>query len=453
MLNKENLIKALKIIGDMLFVNLSFVIAFYIRYLGDIPEKNFSVYIELIPYITLFSLVLLYLYNLYANPLYQNTSDIFYSFIPVSIIITVFTTVLSYFVYAFAFPRSVLLIVVPVLILIMICWRYLYLAVEKSYMQPGKTAIIGEADGVERLLRNIEENTIGGYNIVSVLLREGNKLMKHPGCDFFQDITDISNIIDSLDVDIVLLANGLTEEEKKEFFYLSLEQDWSVILVPDFYEIMLSGAVLENIGEIPVYEVNLLNSYKTKLLKRGFDILFSLVVLLITLPLMLIVALLIKLDSQGPVFFKQSRVSREGKPFNVYKFRTMIDNAEARTGPVLSSENDARVTRVGRILRKTRIDELPQLINVLKGEMSLIGPRPERPFFVNQYEKKLPEYKYRHNVKSGITGMAQVYGYYSTDPQDKLRMDLLYANKSSFLLDLKIILQTIKVILMKKKSS
>src|SRR5690554_4098985 len=453
MLNKENLIKALKIIGDMLFVNLSFVIAFYIRYLGDIPEKNFSVYIELIPYITVSSLILLYLYNLYANPLHQNSSDIFYSFIPVSVIIAAFTTVLSYFVYAFAFPRSVLLIVIPVLILVMVCWRYLYLAVEKKYLQLGKAVIIGEAGGVEKLLKNIEENTIGGYDIVSVLIRNGDKLIEYPGCDSFRDITDIRNIIDSLDVDIVFLANGLTEKEKKEVFHISLEQDWSVILVPDFYEIMLSGAVLENIGEIPVYEVNLLNNHKTEMLKRGFDIVFSLLVLFITLPLMLFVALLIKLDSRGPVLFKQPRVSKEGSSFNVYKFRTMVDNAEARTGPVLSGENDRRITRIGRVLRKVRIDELPQLFNVLKGDMSLIGPRPERPFFVSQYEKKLSEYKYRHRVKSGITGMAQVYGYYSTDPQDKLRMDLLYANKSSFLLDLKIILQTIKVMLMKKKSS
>src|SRR5690554_2935822 len=138
MFKKNTLLKAIKVIGDILFINLAFLIAFYIRYLENIPQKNFAVYKDLIPYITLFSIVLFYLYNLYANPLNQNKADIFYSFIPVSIIIAVFTTVLSYFLYAFAFPRSVLLIVIPVLIFALLCWRYLYLLVEKRYFKASK---------------------------------------------------------------------------------------------------------------------------------------------------------------------------------------------------------------------------------------------------------------------------------------------------------------------------
>jgi exopolysaccharide biosynthesis polyprenyl glycosylphosphotransferase len=451
MFKKDILIKLIKIAGDIVFINFAFVIAFYIRYLGNIPEKNFSVYLGLIPYISIFSLVLFYLYDLYANPLHQNLSNIFYSFIPVSFMIAVFTTVISYFLYAFAFPRSVLLIVIPILIFVMLCWRYLFLYVEKAILKPGKAIIIGEIEGVNKLLDNIKENTIGSYNIVSVLVR-GKGAVNHPDYKF-SSFSDIRRIIEKKDLDVVFLANGLTEEEKKEIFYMSLDQDWNIILVPDFYEIMLSGAILENIGELPVYELGFLNKHKADLFKRIFDISFSLIILIITLPLMLIVAVIIRLESPGPVFYKQSRVGEQAKLINVYKFRTMINNAESMSGPVLSNENDRRITRVGRFLRRSRIDELPQLINVLKGEMSLIGPRPERPFFVEKLEKNLPEYKYRHKVKTGITGLAQVYGYYSTDPQDKLRMDLLYANKSSVLMDLKIILQTIKVMLMKKKSS
>jgi lipopolysaccharide/colanic/teichoic acid biosynthesis glycosyltransferase len=131
----------------------------------------------------------------------------------------------------------------------------------------------------------------------------------------------------------------------------------------------------------------------------------------------------------------------------------MVNNAEKKTGPVLASKNDSRVTKVGQILRKTRIDEIPQLINVVKGDMSLIGPRPERPHFVEQFENSIQDYKYRHRIKSGVTGLAQVFGYYSTDPEDKLRLDLLYANKASFVFDLKIALHTIKVMFMGHKAS
>ena len=139
----------------------------------------------------------------------------------------------------------------------------------------------------------------------------------------------------------------------------------------------------------------------------------------------------IKLTSPGPVFYTQKRVGRNNKVFQLYKFRTMINNAEARTGPVLSSEKDGRVTKVGRILRMTRIDEIPQLINVLKGDMSIVGPRPERPVFVEKYCKELPDYAYRHMINTGITGLAQVSGKYSTSPQDKLRYDLLYAKAAT----------------------
>jgi lipopolysaccharide/colanic/teichoic acid biosynthesis glycosyltransferase len=175
--------------------------------------------------------------------------------------------------------------------------------------------------------------------------------------------------------------------------------------------------------------------------------------LLITLPLTVPAVILIKLESRGPIIFAQERVSRFGQRFKVYKLRTMVQNAEKETGPVMTGENDSRVTKVGKILRKTRIDEIPQLYNVLKGDMSLIGPRPERPHFVEQFENKIPDYKYRHRIKCGVTGLAQIFGYYSTDPEDKLRLDLLYANKASFVFDMKIILHTIKVMIMSNKAS
>ena len=163
-------------------------------------------------------------------------------------------------------------------------------------------------------------------------------------------------------------------------------------------------------------------------------------------PLMLLSAIAIKLDDGGPVLFKQKRLTYHGKEFYVYKFRSMVVNAE-KAGPQLAKENDSRITRVGRILRKCRLDELPQLINILRGDMSGVGPRPERPELAEEYEKTMPEFEFRLQVKAGLTGYAQVTGLYDTLPYDKLKMDLMYIENYSIFLDLRIILMTLKTAL------
>jgi len=174
--------------------------------------------------------------------------------------------------------------------------------------------------------------------------------------------------------------------------------------------------------------------------KRLFDIFLASIGFILSLPLWLIIAIAIKLEDGGPIFYSQERVGKDGKIFRILKFRSMIPDAEKNTGAVWASENDPRVTKVGRILRATAMDELPQLLNILKGDMSFVGPRPERPEFVEQFIKKFPNYKKRFTVKPGLTGIAQIYGQYDTPPQHKLKYDLLYIKKQSFLLDLKLIL-------------
>jgi len=172
--------------------------------------------------------------------------------------------------------------------------------------------------------------------------------------------------------------------------------------------------------------------------------------LLISLPIFFIVPILIKLDSRGKIFFRQERIGEGEKIFNIYKFRTMYEDAEGKTGTVWSQRGDRRITRIGRFLRKWRIDELPQLYNVLKGDMSIVGPRPERPFFVETLKKQIPFYSERHYVKPGITGWAQVryeYGDSIEDAIEKLRYDLYYIKNQSLIFDLLIILETIKVII------
>lgn len=185
----------------------------------------------------------------------------------------------------------------------------------------------------------------------------------------------------------------------------------------------------------------------SEVLIRLFDITGSLAILILAFPAMALAAALIRITSTGPVFYRQVRVGRGGKLFTLYKFRTMVNDAEKHVGPVWASPDDARVTSVGRLLRRTRIDELPQLYNVLAGDMSLVGPRPERPFFVKQH-KALQGI--RLAVKPGITGLAQVRSYYNLKPDHKAKYDCLYVQKRSLILNIYILLLTIPVVLAKK---
>ena len=207
------------------------------------------------------------------------------------------------------------------------------------------------------------------------------------------------------------------------------------------------------VDDIPMQRVTrMLLTAEQRVLKRILDIAVAGTALIILSPVMLITAVMIKLDSKGPVLYSQERVGLYGKTFFVHKFRSMKQDAEAKCGPVLAAEGDPRITKFGRFMRATRLDELPQLFNVLKGEMSIVGPRPERPFFVKQFIAQKPEYDYRHNVKPGITGLAQIAGKYNTSAYDKLIYDLLYIQDVSVKTDLMIMLQTFKVLLTKSST-
>ena len=189
------------------------------------------------------------------------------------------------------------------------------------------------------------------------------------------------------------------------------------------------------------------------LLKRSVDVVCSLVILALTWPLMILTALLVRLDSPGPALFRQERVGADGKPFTLMKFRSMRADAEKETGPVWSSQGDPRITRFGRIMRKTRLDELPQLFNVLGGSMSLVGPRPERQHFIDELAVQIPYYNQRHIVKPGVTGWAQInypYGNTIEDALQKLQYDLFYIKYQSLLFDLSILLNTVKTVVLRK---
>ncbi len=268
------------------------------------------------------------------------------------------------------------------------------------------------------------------------------------------EVEDICKVLVNVEPEEVFVCSTLSQEQKARVVHACVDKDITVSLVPDLYEIMLARVRLKQVDDVPVFTIGHLSiSLEYMFLKRVTDIALSLLALVLTAPLCLLVGAAVKLDSRGPVLYRQKRLTLQGKPFYLYKFRTMVDGAERESGPVLATENDPRLTRVGRLIRAARIDEIPQLINVLKGDMSIVGPRPERPFFVNELVKEIPEYAYRMNIKSGITGLAQISGRYSTTAENKLKYDLLYTKSYSPARDLAILLQTIKVILMKDRAS
>lgn len=218
-----------------------------------------------------------------------------------------------------------------------------------------------------------------------------------------------------------------------------------VKVIPDIFELILLKSHVEELDGIPIVDVSHtpLTGWPS-LVKRVIDIAGSMVALVLFSPIMLLIALLIKSTSKGPVFFRQQRMGLDGKPFSMLKFRTMHQDAEKHTGPIFSSPGDPRKTRFGHFLRKSSLDELPQLFNVLRGDMSLVGPRPERPTFVEQFKRTIPQYMLRHKVKAGMTGWAQVNGWRGdTSIKKRIEFDIFYIENWSFSFDFKILWLTL----------
>lgn len=262
----------------------------------------------------------------------------------------------------------------------------------------------------------------------------------------YYDIALCKTRLDRYD-DTVLISSDLAMGDRSQIIEYCHKKDRKVYIMPSFYELFCAASTFHHVGEMPILQVKRLRQpLGYRICKRGLDLACAIIGLLCLWPLFLIIALAIKLDSPGPVLYVQERIGFNRVPFKILKFRTMHCDAEKYTGPILAAPNDPRVTGIGRLLRTARLDELPQLINVLSGQMSLVGPRPERPYFVARYLQQIPQYEYRFNVKPGITGLAQVYGRYDTSAADKLIYDLLYISKAGIMADVIILLRTIRVV-------
>ena len=242
-------------------------------------------------------------------------------------------------------------------------------------------------------------------------------------------------------------------ENKKRIFKECYDKGLLVFDVPSITDMLLASSDILHLVDTPILRINKYGPNEVeKIMKRFVDILGSLVLIILTSPIMLGTAIAIKAQDGGDVFYRQTRLTKDKKEFQIIKFRSMVMNAEKNTGVVLAKENDDRITKVGKFIRKTRFDELPQLINILKGEMSFVGPRPERPEIYDEICKTMPEFRYRLVVKAGLTGYAQIYGKYNTSLRDKLLLDLYYIENYSLIDDIKMLLLTLKIIFNKEST-
>ena len=264
------------------------------------------------------------------------------------------------------------------------------------------------------------------------------------------DIETISAAVDDYDA---VLINDVPSEKRNKILKVCFAKGKRVYITPKISDIIMRSTDMLAVFDTPlVLANNSTLSITERIIKRGFDIFFSAFCLVLLSPLMILVSLAIFLYDRGPVLYRQTRYTKDGKTFKILKFRSMIPNAEKDGVARLAADKDDRITPVGRFIRACRLDELPQFFNILAGDMSFVGPRPERPEIADEYVKELPEFAFRLKVKAGLTGYAQIFGKYNTTSYDKLKLDMIYVENCSLLMDLKLLLLTLKVIFIKEST-
>lgn len=426
---------ALIALGDLTMLHGSYLGAFWIRFLGQIPFYNLVAYVAIWPWLSLAGLGFHWLSGLY-DVRRKTWSETFYSLIPTALATVVGAMALSFFLRGFSFPRTVLLIGLSLHLLLSLGWRYLCWVVLRRLAGREGVLIVGGDDG-RALAGRISGKQPDVYELLGVIPPE-----------VLEEFLHESEAI----VDWAVICPSVGPGERAAVVFTCLAARIKVILVPGALDILMSTAKVVQLDDTPALWIGH-GLGRHRAFKAVMDTVLGGLLLLFSLPLLALVGLAVKLDSPlAPVFYTQERLGFRGRPFRLYKFRTMVPDAERETGPVLAGENDPRVTRVGRLLRRTRLDELPQLVNVIKGDMSLVGPRPERPQFVERFVEEIPEYASRLWVKSGLTGLAQTAGNYDTSPEDKLRHDLLYIYSMNPWIDLRILYDTLKTVLMSEKA-
>jgi exopolysaccharide biosynthesis polyprenyl glycosylphosphotransferase len=315
------------------------------------------------------------------------------------------------------------------------------------------TLIIGSDNRATELLDTINKARYGeGYDVVGYYsLPDAEVKFEVDLPDFSQQHTSLAETIEKEQIEEAIIAIESSQHHKLNRIIDKLSGTGVTIkIIPDMYDILSGSVRMNSIHGTLLIQVSPYSMPEwQKSLKRLLDILFSLLFILLSLPLFLLIGILVKTGSKGPIFYSQERIGHGGRPFRIYKFRTMYSDAE-KMGPQLSSEDDPRITKIGKFLRKTRLDEIPQFFNVLKDDMTLVGPRPERQYFIDKIVETAPHYRRLHRVKPGITSWGQVkYGYAENVDEmlERMKYDLLYVENMSLMLDFKILIYTVLIML------
>jgi lipopolysaccharide/colanic/teichoic acid biosynthesis glycosyltransferase len=416
----STLIRIILILADILLINIGFLASFLLRYGTHIPPITFPPYKSSFWFLTLIYICVLSFFGVYKTR-FVSSWDLFKRIFCGLFLGTLLNVA---FVYVFrtkwgAFPTTIFMISFAVNLLILFKFNQTFLKSRKRIKK--KILIIGDSS---------KDDVIYEKAVIERIRPEEVK--------YWTEHTDIDEIFICGDIP------GPKEMSLITYFAQRLHID--TVFSPACYVKLLEDNI-NNGSSHPLATFIGRKRDTEEFLIRCLDIAGSLAILLISFPLVLGSALLIKLTSEGPLLYRQQRVGKDGKAFTLYKFRTMIKDAEKQSGPVWATRNDPRVTKVGRLLRETRVDELPQLVNVITGQMSLVGPRPERPYFVKRHKILID---LRLAVKPGLTGLAQMRSVYDLHPKHKIKYDYLYIQRRSFMLNLYILAKTIPVVLMKK---
>ena len=443
------------IVTDAAVVTGAYCFAYWLRFESQaVPIRDIPGFLEYGK--ALWVIVPVFLFMFKANHLYSVRSplsriDEFFAVIKATSTVFLIGMAVTFVYRDFTYSRIVIVVTWALSIAGNLFARNLIRIAErkerKEKGQQTKLLIIGINRNARKLIKRFQEMQRSGYQVVGVLSETALEGEKHlEGVPVLGSVDSFDEIVNDYQIREVILADPDFSRERTAEIMLKCESRMMGFkLVADFYGLVTSRVDIEYVSDVPLLGLKELplDDVWNRAAKRLFDAFLSACGLLACSPLLAVIALAVKSHDRGPVLYKQERVGEDGKVFNLLKFRTMKCDAEAATGPVWARENDERVTALGKILRRTNLDELPQLWNVLAGDMSLVGPRPERPHFVDQFKEEVPRYMARHKIKSGITGWAQVNGLRgNTSLKERIKYDLYYVENWSLLLDIKILLMT-----------
>jgi len=448
--------ESLLMFQDMVIVAVSWLASYALRfYLGPIPVwkgiPEFRQYAGLLVFILIIYLVVFRAYGLYRSMRFSSRIDEVFALVKASTLGLLVLVSLTFIFRQYEYSRGVFLyfwvIQTSVIIIARLSFRQGLRLMRKRGFNLRYILVVGAGEMGREIVSKIHARPELGLRVVGFLTRKTEKVGKFlEGVEVLGSYDDLPRILQSRNIDQVIVALPYDAHEKLEIVLKTLGDSMvDIRVVPDVYQFFTLRGGIEDFDGVPLISLQDTPLYGWNLvLKRLTDIVLSALILILTFPIMLIVALLIKLTSRGPVLYRQERMGLDGETFNIYKFRTMRVGAEDKTGPVWAKKGDPRRTSIGAFLRATSLDELPQFFNTLRGEMSIVGPRPERPVFIEDFRKKVPKYMLRHKMKAGITGLAQISGFRGNTPIEKrIEQDLYYIENWSLSLDFKIMALTI----------